>query len=307
MATTTTQTSADIHALDREKQRSLQGWNFYRRLDNSDIEDMFQSDGFVCLSKVLPANCLREWIWFAGRHFEDTFTNLYENGHTSFPQHSHINNDGRIEYAMQLGVKNGFREVVMRSPGRYELSLLHLSPDKRPPMKPILDNLEFILPSILQETCWEDVQICHISLVVSTPGAVDQAWHSDGGHVDVTKHSPCHCANIFLPLIDVTDVALGPTELRPGTHHHSRDLARMMLLAKARKTLRAPATPLLKQGDALVFDYRILHRGRANTTLTTNRPMLVLTIAKKWFKDISNFPLRSLFEPPEHHEKNVGS
>ena len=36
-----------------------------------------------------------------------------------------------------------------------------------------------------------------------------------------------------------------------------------MLLAKLRKTLRPPVSPLVPAGSALVFDYRTLHRGRA--------------------------------------------
>jgi ectoine hydroxylase-related dioxygenase (phytanoyl-CoA dioxygenase family) len=72
-----------------------------------------------------------------------------------------------------------------------------------------------------------------------------------------------------------------------------------MLIAKAKKTLRPPVTPALKRGDIVVFDYRILHRGRANQSLTRNRPILVLTFAKKWFVDVCNFPKRSM------HERNI--
>ena len=54
-----------------------------------------------------------------------------------------------------------------------------------------------------------------------------------------------------------------------------------MLAAKARKELRSPCLPLLSAGDALIFDYRILHRGKENMSTTTNRPILVITLAKK--------------------------
>jgi ectoine hydroxylase-related dioxygenase (phytanoyl-CoA dioxygenase family) len=37
--------------------------------------------------------------------------------------------------------------------------------------------------------------------------------------------------------------------------------------------------PCLSAGDALVFDYRTLHRGRANVSAET-RPVLVMTFAK---------------------------
>ena len=71
----------------------------------------------------------------------------------------------------------------------------------------------------------------------------------------------------------------------------------MMLLAKLRKTLRAPESPLVAAGSALVFDYRTLHRGRANTTADQSRPVLVLTFAKSWFRDLYNFPKRSMMTP----------
>ena len=175
-----------------------------------------------------------------------------------------------------------------------------------------------------------DNYICNLSLLKATPGCPTQSWHADGGHTSLTKHEHCHVFNVFIPLVDVP-LSMGPTELRPGTHYHTRNLASMMLLAKARKTLRSPVTPELQMGDALMFDYRILHRGRANmsdvvtqdsttdsddgndvvkeSTLTEeeersadeddcgrHRPVLVITFARRWFVDVCNFPKRSIFQ-----------
>ena len=47
-------------------------------------------------------------------------------------------------------------------------------------------------------------------------------------------------------------------------------------------------------GDALLFDYRVLHRGTLNNTGGA-RPVFVLTVAKPWFRDLVNFPKRALF------------
>ncbi|KAL7542698.1 hypothetical protein ACHAXR_012003, partial [Thalassiosira sp. AJA248-18] len=162
--------------------------------------------------------------------------------------------------------------------------------------------------------------LCNLSLVVATPGCPTQSWHADGGHTSLTRHEKCHVFNVFLPLVDVPLVA-GPTELRPGTHYYTRNLAPMMLAAKARKTLRPAVAPEMRMGDVLLFDYRILHRGRANMNdeITTDvvdtnnndeeicskeekggeyvrhRPVLVLTFARRWFVDVCNFPKRSIF------------
>lgn len=161
--------------------------------------------------------------------------------------------------------------------------------------------------------------LCNLSLLISTPGSPTQSWHADGGHTSLTTHEPCHVFNVFIPLIDVP-MLMGPTELRPGSQVYTRDLGRMMLLAKVKKRLREPVVPELKRGDALVFDYRILHRGRANLSdgvcdededgdeadgyksirkkccRGRDRPILVLTFARRWFVDVCNFPKRSIFD-----------
>lgn len=120
-------------------------------------------------------------------------------------------------------------------------------------------------------------------------------WHEDGSHLCKDTHLEPHCLNIFIPLVDLT-AELGPTELRPGSHFLTRDLTRSMLLAKVKKTLRPPVKPTIHRGSALLFDYRTLHRGTANTTQGTPRPVLVLTCSKPWFHDLFNFPKRSIHD-----------
>ena len=118
-----------------------------------------------------------------------------------------------------------------------------------------------------------------------------------------------------------------------------------MLLAKIKKRLRTTVVPELKCGEALLFDYRILHRGRANlsdevmiqdeeddddgddvrgnqedrhvtvgednTTTGTksghhgrDRPVLVMTFARRWYVDVCNFPKRSIFSLHEEYSYN---
>jgi hypothetical protein len=78
----------------------------------------------------------------------------------------------------------------------------------------------------------------------------------------------------------------------------------LLLAAKAKKTLRAPVAPLVLAGDALIFDYRVLHRGKANASLWTNRPILVLTYSQPWFRDLLNFPKRSIFHADTNHDNH---
>lgn len=280
----------------RRRRRSNSRTNGLLIPPQMNLSPIFSVETDSCVyRKALDAQSLEEWLEFSSAHFAECFQTLHEQGHTAFPEHCRQTHGGTIEYAMKCGAKNGFREIVMRSPGRYEMSLLH-SEANRPSLDSILETLAPVIPALLQESSLDELQICHVSLLMATPGAADQSWHADGGHASLSEHLPCHVLNVFIPLIDIP-LELGPTELRPGTHYHTRNLAPMMLLAKARKTLRSPVVPCLKQGDVLIFDYRILHRGRANKDPDKlNRPILVLTFAKKWFVDVCNFPRQSLYE-----------
>jgi hypothetical protein len=259
-----------------------------------ETQALFRKDGFVRVNAILPTSAITDLHRFSQDRFHQVFERLYQNGHTLFPTHYRLNdNTGETEYALGLGVKHGFREIVMRSPGRYEISLLYsTAPDCLESLKQILSPVVFAL---LEAKDWNDVSICNLSLVISTPGSPEQSCHADGPHSNLQKHLPCHVMNIFVPLHDLT-LAMGPTELRPGTHYHTRNLAPMMLAAACRKTLRRAVAPILATGDVLIFDYRVLHRGGANKTMQ-NRSFLVLTVAKPWFKDILNFPKRSLDDP----------
>ena len=260
--------------------------------------ELFERDGFLVLRDIVPQTLLKEWQRFHVQHWKAIFETLHENGHTSFPSHCRVADDGTRQYALDKGIKNCFREIVMRSPGRYELSLLHPFAQQHPSLDPLIEILSKFIPQLLHVDSWNDLQISNLSLIVSAPGSLEQSWHADGGHVSISEHLPCHCLNIFLPLVNVT-LENGPTEFRPGTHHHTRNLVPMMLSAKARKTLRPPVAPLLIIGDALVFDYRVLHRGKANQCSRVDedrRTLLCITAALPWFKDILNYPKRSIEE-----------
>lgn len=55
--------------------------------------------------------------------------------------------------------------------------------------------------------------------------------------------------------------------------------------------------PLLKQGDALIYDYRVCHRGTANLSFDgTTRIMLYLMYARPWFREHLNFGEERLFD-----------
>ncbi|KAL9182352.1 hypothetical protein ACHAXT_013004 [Thalassiosira profunda] len=387
----------------------------------SELVQAFDADGFLCLSSVLTPHFVAGLREECMEIFDGVLGWLREAGATEFREscrrrpidvpdaQSSASSSAKYEYPLGIGLKHGYRELVMRSPGRYEMALLvddfpgHLEgvhigeaayngkwllgtkmfdrnasgqqsssqqstgcvesdesgqsnqhATKKSCLKQLLEwiqngsignessdeedsnNLQHsddrqnmarfmkvvdavYPPSSNGNGCRDSANdseyyLCNLSLLVATPGCPTQSWHADGGHVSLTQHQKCHVFNVFVPLVDVP-ISMGPTELRPGTHYHTRNLAPMMLAARARKTLRAPVAPEMRNGDALLFDYRILHRGRANASddsdpdaaldldsekdargvLGKDRPVLVMTFARIWFSDVVNFPKRSIF------------
>ena len=190
---------------------------------------------------------------------------------------------------MGVGQKAGYREIVQRMPGRYEM---RHGLDR----EPLLNLRRRVEKSSAFETARrilrDEIRILGCSVVIAEQDCAAQAWHVDGAHLSPTEHKPAHVLNIFVPLVDVTRG--GGTEIKPGSHFLTRNLAKQMLLARIKKTLRPPVVPLVTPGDALLFDYRVLHRGTLNNTGGA-RPVFVLTVAKPWFRDLVNFPKRALF------------
>ena len=190
---------------------------------------------------------------------------------------------------MGVGQKCGYREIVQRMPGRYEL---RHGLDKAP-LVALRRRVEASRAfAAARRILQNEMRVLGCSVVIADEDCAAQAWHVDGAHMSPSSHSPPHVLNIFVPLVDVTKG--GGTEIKPGSHFLTRNLTKQMLLARIKKTLRSPLVPLVSPGDALLFDYRVLHRGTLNNT-GGPRPVFVVTVAKPWFRDLVNFPKRALF------------
>lgn len=191
--------------------------------------ERFNADGFVVLEDVFS---------------EEHISSLHLQAVQNFAEVSSIIERSGLEFG--IGVKHGFKEIVQRHPNRYEM-----------PYKMSDDVYNFVLGSthirdtVSQILDCDDYVVANRSLVISMPGCDDQAWHSDGPHMSATQDLPCHCLNVFIPLVDVNDEN-GPTEIRPGSHFYTRDLAKSMFLAKIKKTLRPIEGPHLPKGSILM-------------------------------------------------------
>mmetsp|Transcript_47674 Transcript_47674/g.116093 ORF Transcript_47674/g.116093 Transcript_47674/m.116093 type:complete len:395 (-) Transcript_47674:46-1230(-) len=136
----------------------------------------------------------------------------------------------------------------------------------------------------------------------NTSGHHHQKWHADGGHLFSSNQLPGgltlppHCINVFYPLVHLSE-SNGPTEFRIASHRFDQDKN------SNGKVVEFPLT--CPAGGAVLFDYRIQHRGRANllpkekklmsssdhesdTDIDRARPVLYLASAKTFFKDHGN-------------------
>ena len=117
---------------------------------------------------------------------------------------------------------------------------------------------------------------------LSMPGAEAQNYHTDGVHLNLRNHAPPHAVNVFVPLVDLIppgSASNGPTEFCKGTHVLGRDA-----WVKERCVNPAP-----RMGTAILFDYRLGHRGMGNKS-DEPRPTLYLTYTNKpGWTDKDNF------------------
>ena len=173
-----------------------------------------------------------------------------------------------------------YREVVVRGAGRFDLQYGMDRPPFNDPQ--LLENP--LWSGILRNVLGSDFRCFFTGLVTTKPGARDQGIHTDGPPLfgAWSWHLPAHCCNVFVPLVDLTREN-GATLFFPGSHWDGNG--------------HGSVAGDVPAGSIVVFDYRLAHQGRANLSLT-DRPVLYLTYACPWYRDVHNFPQdRYLFGP----------
>jgi hypothetical protein len=168
-----------------------------------------------------------------------------------------------------------------------------------PPFAALSDsNAPPALTSIVQSLLGKDAELAHAGLIFSYPGTRDQPFHQDGHTLfpdldpSSVEHIPCYALNVFIPLHEITD-GHGPTQFFPSSHKTTSSHLIQRDPATASRKLPTIA-PLLKVSDALIYDYRTVHRGQANVGNDV-RYMLYLMYCRPWFKDHINFGEEKLF------------
>lgn len=184
----------------------------------------------------------------------------------------------------------GFKQIIHRSRGRFDMQM-----DEGVAPAPLLASLADKVfgtwhSQLLEWLLGPDYRINFTAALYAAAGCADQEPHADGGHLfhsthGTRVHSPVHALQLFLPLCDM-DAERGPTEFWPGSH-----LVANTRFADMMPSLVLEATP----GDAILFDFRVVHRGTANRNANRLwRPILYQTVTRGWFTDDFNFPAQSL-------------
>jgi len=150
---------------------------------------------------------------------------------------------------------------------------------------PVADPAVFAPPSVLalaRRLMGDDIIVGELGVVISHPGAGPQETHRDStslfGGLGVETEFPPVSMTMLAPLVDVGP-GMGPTEYWPGTHRLQDD---------AVDTTAPPLRATLNAGSVVMHDWRIYHRGGANTTGPV-RPALYVCFQRKWFLSISGY------------------
>ncbi|KAJ8608276.1 hypothetical protein CTAYLR_007279 [Chrysophaeum taylorii] len=195
---------------------------------------------------------------------------------------------------MGVGSARGFDEVVLRSPGRYDVPVpFELFGDEA-------SGIEALARTVLEG----EVERAFCGVVVSEPGSPAQEWHVDSLHTSA-EHAPAHLVNLMVALDDV-DEATGPTEFVLGSHKETNHLARDDIGAELayQHASNSPeaigccegrvARTAMERGTLIAFDDRVLHRGGANQS-GTDRVLAYFSYRRRSFTPTTHFEaVRSL-------------
>ena len=184
--------------------------------------------------------------------------------------------------SLGIGSRAGFREVCLRSPGRYDVPCEF---QEFPPQ--LLERIESIASKALASETqkqgekgeFESVsrgehRRAFAGLVRAQPKSEAQIWHADSPH-SASHHRAPHLLNVLVPSKAVTE-EMGPTELVPGSHLLTNHLmegasfgTEILYQADTNSPQKIgsseePIAATMDAGSVLIFDDRILHRGGHN-------------------------------------------
>jgi Phytanoyl-CoA dioxygenase (PhyH) len=213
---------------------------------------------------------------------------------------------GRHRFDLRLDCGPYWRETCLRE--RLEASL------KSTPWMPVVrrmlgEQIETIV-SVVYAYPGADAQVCccppsrhhgaevtdaHFSPAFVGCGDLDscvQAWHADGPPLPPGETDP-YAICVFVPLVSLT-ASTGCTQFWPGTHQH----AHLLGFGPAAEVLETAKDTMVATGSAIMYDYRVLHRGLANTSMKGRRDILQIVYHTSRYREDRNYASRSLEDGP---------
>ena len=180
-----------------------------------------------------------------------------------------------------------FAECVRRDGGRVDL---RLGCGASPYDDASISRNPFFLPVVRELLGGGDVTLLYAGVMVARKGETcPQKWHKDGDHLfpEGDIDAPPHAITVFVPLADLT-VENGPTEFRLGSQRRRRaEPEPEPSGARAKRPRPDEVAVDCARGSALLFDYRVDHRGLANVS-DRDRLVLFLGYSRPWFRDTKN-------------------
>lgn len=168
--------------------------------------------------------------------------------------------------------RRDFAEVLKRDGGRVDL---RFNSDAAP-FDTLLREASAAVRDVATEALGGHATLLYSGVMVARASSEDhQNWHKDGNHENESDDP--HALTVFVPLQPLT-AANGPTEFRLGSHRRRADAKRMR---------QDGVSVMCDAGDALLFDYRIDHRGLANAS-DEDRLVFFLAFARMTFRDEKN-------------------
>ena len=265
-------------------------------------EDVFRKKGIVVMkhgqSTILPKETLQALEKRASSIEREICSRLDKKGIVWEVKSDDVLDQKSLEIEKQHSFH--YHEVASRCLGR--LDIRHGMDQKPFSQKDVIKN-QFLMP-VIEAVLGKNCKLVYSGLILSFKNSADQPWHQDGDKLFQKNefpdgneiHLPPYALNVFIPLHDV-ELEVGPTEFCVGSHITSESQDALKTLLYDSYENDKVINPLLDFGDALIYDYRICHRGTRNLTeMNKTRSMLYLMYAKPWFHEHLNFGQRRLFD-----------
>ena len=207
-----------------------------------------------------------------------------------------------------LGKHNGFRELVMKDLGRYDVNLDHLLDVGReltPLQKSMVEMKDYVrevLDPHLKIILGEQYVDNAVGMVMSKPGTEPQGWHVDVSHMfapfefDPTICLPCHFVTVLCPLYEFCE-EIGPTEVALGSHKYTTYLNNRdntdqyptgemldFILSRSENDGLSKCKMNCNIGDIAIMDARVLHRGLDNRS-DVYRPLLYFSFCRPFYRE----------------------